>query len=272
MYASLAASLIVALWLASADTSRRAKWTLVSLSVLLLLPDIPSGRWTTPTAVPNFFAQGLYRHYLAPGVNTVVVPYGTRGGSMLWQAQTSMYFRMAGGYVSPHPPAEFQAWPIFPSLYTGTGIPLYREQLLAFLASHDVGAVLVDDAYVSDPSTRAAWPELLASLGLPVARAGGIAVYTVPPAQGRRGILLEMQQRRALDVNAALAAEGRRCLDGAARAFNPSASRAVRTAAHRVDADAPDLCPQATDNLWLGPGARVRSRSRASAPRHGSNR
>ena len=255
MYAFLAASLILAVWLASADASRRTKWALASLAVLLLLPDIPSGPWATPLGVPDFFAQGLYRRHLAPGVNAIVVPYSTRGGSMLWQAQSRMYFRMAGGYLSPRVPPEFQAWPVFRSLYTGTAIPSYRTQLLAFLASHDVGAILVDDAYVADPRTRAAWPELLAGLGLPVTRAGGVSLYTVPPAQGPRRTVLEMQQRLALDNAAALVAAARRYLDGGGPPARLTPSRVEPLGllpAGWVPA-APGLAAQAVDHLWLGP-------------------
>lgn len=173
MYGFLTAAVIVAVWLGSPDTPRLTKWVLVPLSMLLLLPNIPAGYWQTPVTTPDFFARGLYRGYLASGENTIVIPYGTRGDSMLWQAQAEMYFRMAGGYISPTMPEEFLQWPIFSSLYTGTSVPSYREQLFAFLAAHDVRAILVDDAYTTAPATRAEWPELLGSLGLPSVHVGG---------------------------------------------------------------------------------------------------
>jgi len=38
-------------------------------------------------------------------------PYRSNGNGMLWQAQSEMYFRMAGGFLGLAP-AEFGHWPL----------------------------------------------------------------------------------------------------------------------------------------------------------------
>ena len=74
-----------------------------------------------------------------------MLPYGILGEGMLWQAATDMYFRMAEGYVTfaPPVPEEHSRWPIVAGLYQLRGVPAAGDQFKAYLANHDVGAVIV---------------------------------------------------------------------------------------------------------------------------------
>jgi len=101
----------------------------------------------------------------------LVVPYGYTGGSMLWQAETGMWFRMTGGYLTPQPPPDYAADPLLPML-TGQVKP-DPVGIRNFLARRHVGAVIVDPAYPQQ------WTQALAALGLKPLAVGGILLYRV---------------------------------------------------------------------------------------------
>lgn len=176
VYAFLAAALMTALWMRAADTPRWAKWTLIPLAVLFLLPNLGLARWKSDLDTPPLFTDGMYRRYLAPGENTLIFPYGPIGNSMLWQAQTGMYFRMAGGYVGPIIPAEFTRWPIVRGFYARRFTAADQRQLLAFLRTHDVRTVIV----AGDAADR--WRPVFAALGAAPIHAGGVLLYPIPGA------------------------------------------------------------------------------------------
>ena len=75
----------------------------------------------------------------------MILPYGFFGEGDLWQAATDMYFRMAGGYVgyAPAIPTGHSRWPIMAGLYGVAGVPEAGDQLKAYLANHDVSAIII---------------------------------------------------------------------------------------------------------------------------------
>ncbi|MGH7915435.1 MAG: hypothetical protein ACREPW_12430, partial [Candidatus Binataceae bacterium] len=182
MYLALILALIMALWLSGGATSLNTKCAMAALAILFLLPNLSAAYWDTPTDTPEFFANGTYSHYLKPGEIAVVVPYGWSGNSMLWQAQSDMYFRMAGGYTGM-PPAEFQLWPAVIALFNGTYLPDPQTQLKAFLAAHQVTAVLVDERAKnsSDAKQRQDYLTVLAALGSAPNTVGGVLIYRFTP-------------------------------------------------------------------------------------------
>lgn len=172
VYAWLAAAVMASLWLAT--RAGWGRWVLAGLAVLTLLPNVRGPFWNSPVERPEFFAEGLYREHIAPGANLVVVPYGVMGHSMLWQAESGMYFRMAGGNVGTRPPPDFGDWPVMDALFSGTPIPDGPERLREFLGANGVDAVVVVQG------TTGAWGEILAPLG-PAESIGGVDLYRVPP-------------------------------------------------------------------------------------------
>ncbi len=171
--------------------------------------------------IPAFFSSDLYRQYLAPGETVLMLPFGLFGEGMLWQAATDMYFRMAGGYVGPAlpMPEEDSGWPIMFGLYNLAGVPDAGDQLKAYLANHDVGAIIVGPrtqylvlrlGNLRTAATWLRWPtiereriatgKLLASLDAPPLEVGGITLYRIPPstlALYRQLTAIEMQRRAA---------------------------------------------------------------------------
>ena len=199
MFAWLITALIAAMWLARQDIATPAKIALALLSVVSLFPD-PLFLWHAQTQIkmPQFFSRGLYRHYLRPDENVLILPYGKNGDSMLWQAHTSMDFRMAEGWTGLVPP-EFLRWPILNTFYSGNLMPDWQTQFKAFLAAHDVEAVVISDRagdfsqrlladalsaalreFTSARSANGPWEELLSTLGVQPIRVGGITLYKVP--------------------------------------------------------------------------------------------
>jgi hypothetical protein len=228
LYAFLIIAIIVAVWLHARETRAWTKWVLVPLAIVSLLPNSLSGQWLSRPDRPAFFAERLYRSYLAPDENVLIVPYGSAGSSMLWQAESGMYFRMAGGYVSPALPADFSRWPIVYTFYFGTLMPGYAAQLRAFVAAHGVTSILVasppsesspqivvtrggsNDVQVARgvPSV-ADWPQrLFSTLGATPVRVGGVTLYRVPPGVlGGSGVApLEVDRRAGLARWSALVA------------------------------------------------------------------
>jgi hypothetical protein len=191
MYAFLALAIIATRWLADDAVGRGAKFAGVATLVIFLAPN-PSARfWIAPVDLPAFFADGRYHQYLAPGETVVILPYGAGGPSMLWQAESAMYFRMAGGWTSIMP-REFQSWPAVNALMYRSYIPGFTDQLKAFMAHHDAAAIIIADA------ERPLWDPVMAPLGLSPIATGGVEIYRFAPADlapWRDVTALEMERR-----------------------------------------------------------------------------
>ncbi len=199
MYLNLIVALITSLWLADRAISRVARCTTAGLAVLFVLPSFSAAYWDTPADTPPFFTDHDYRRYMAPGEIALVAPYGWSGNSMLWQAQSDMYFRMAGGYTGM-PPARFQRWPAMIALFNGTWLPDAQMQLKAFMAAHDVTVALVDQSArdSSDPKQRQNYQTIVSALGPASAEDGGMLIYRFAPtalAPWRNLDPLELERR-----------------------------------------------------------------------------
>jgi hypothetical protein len=157
---------------------------------------------------------------------------------------------MAQGYVTfaPPVPPEQGRWPIIEGLYQLRGVPAAGDQFKAYLASHDVGAVIVGPRRhyrvdsIDGRRTPAAWlraptlaPEqdaaatMLDSLGVPALAAGGVTLYRLTPqalAQSRAETALAMEQRAQQARFEALLLGAERYLDGGGDLASLSAARA----------------------------------------------
>jgi hypothetical protein len=174
IYAFLALAVVVSLLMSARDMPASWKYASAALIVLFSLPNLSREYWVKANESPEFFTTKLFKQYLSDNENVVVLPYGVTGNSMLWQAETDMYYRMAGGYVSVSPPDAFLAWPITNYFLHKDAIPDAEDQLKAFLATHDVHTVLVTD------QVWPLWKPLLASLDTSPQNSGGVYIYRVP--------------------------------------------------------------------------------------------
>jgi hypothetical protein len=191
MYAFLVLAVVATIWLSELSCGARAKFAIVGLIVLSTLPNLSADYWARPTNTPVFFTSGSYRKYLTPGEIVIALPYWMNGNSMLWQAQTDMYFRLAGGWTGP-PPLEFDRWPIVKALATNMLPPDPELQFKAFIANHAVGAV------IAGPGTDPIFQPMLSSLDDHPITTGGVTIYRARAdalAPYRQFTPLEMEQR-----------------------------------------------------------------------------
>ncbi|GAC1434062.1 MAG: hypothetical protein NVSMB51_00300 [Solirubrobacteraceae bacterium] len=169
VYAWLALSVAIALWLAPGG---RRRWAAVLLGVALIAPNAAAFR--SRPSLPALFSAPA--RVFTPGEVVLAIPFGQRGSSMLWQAQSRFYFRLAEGYLSGVPPAEFlRAEPLAPTLIAGR-LPAPAE-LAGFLARHAVRHVVID------PPQAGGWPGALQALGWHASSQGGALLFS-PPAGG----------------------------------------------------------------------------------------
>lgn len=184
-FAWLALALMLALWLSSPSRWRAAKWGLVGVGLIALLPD-PGATdprpphngaaiWASRRPLPGLFASGA-RPLFKGRPNLLVLPYNEAGNaaSVYWQASTGMAYAMPGGYLSGTIPADFACWPIVGHLRAEYYTPADREELLAFLAAKHADGVLAPLAVA-----RQAAP-LLETLPRAPRRLGGVLAYPGP--------------------------------------------------------------------------------------------
>jgi hypothetical protein len=177
LYAFLILAILTAVWLAVPGKGPPwAKWAPVALAAVLLFPNLGGNFWRRTVDTPAFFTTGAYRSALRPEENVLVIPFGDRGDSMMWQAQSGFYFRMPEGYLAVVPPPEFRDEPILQALYDQSLTADDGAELIRFLDSRAVTAVLVVGGTEAFRSTLSA---LLGSSGSMV---GGVLLYRL---QGR---------------------------------------------------------------------------------------
>ena len=105
LYVSLIAAVIVALW--TAHRTGWARWLLPALAVAALAPDLSRAYYVVHPARLSFFTDDLYKRCVPQNENLLIFPYGVRGDSTLWQAETNFWFRIPEGYLRPGAPAHF---------------------------------------------------------------------------------------------------------------------------------------------------------------------
>ena len=193
MYVYLIVAMIAALWIAELRAGAAAKAAIVAAVVLFMLPDLNAERFVSELDTPDFFSSGSYRNYITPGETILALPFGEMGSSMCWQAVTRMHFSIAEGYFGPTP-RSFLAWPIVGAFLDGSRIPDAPDQLNAFMATHDVSAVVFRQ---QDPAA-AAWRTMLESSGARLQPVDDVVLARPDPAaleRLRNANALEMECR-----------------------------------------------------------------------------
>jgi len=173
MYVSLGVAVATASWASWRDLSRRLRIGLTVVALLVLVPNLAANAWRTTPDVPPFITQDLYRNCLSLNDKVLMFPFGPRGDSILWQADTDFRFRMAGGYLTPSPPPSFQKPAGVADIAIYGEVPDHQlEPVRQYVRLKHVTVILVDPA-VKD---FVDWPTLLRPLAKPV-DVGGVLVY-----------------------------------------------------------------------------------------------
>jgi hypothetical protein len=176
VYAFLLAAVVAAAWFAFSPARAGVKMLATGAVVIFMMPNLSGNFWISRAQLPSFFAGGAWRNYLAPEDTILTLPYERMGSSMLWQAETRMSFRMAGGYTT-RTPFSFKRLPIFGFFSGAIDLAEPADQLKAFIASKEVSAIVAAN---SDPNF-AIWHPVLDRLGIPPVSVGGVELYRVPP-------------------------------------------------------------------------------------------
>jgi hypothetical protein len=113
-------------------------------------------------------AAATVRNCIGRGETVIAYPFGAAGDSMLWQAHTDFWFRLAGGYMRPDVPASvtrFRA--VHPQLDTTTT----ARDVYGYARATGARIVIVDLRH------PAPWRSVL---GRHAASVGNVLVYRVP--------------------------------------------------------------------------------------------
>jgi hypothetical protein len=166
---------IVAIWAATPATRKWIRTLMAVLAVLTVAPNLAWAGWATTPLVPTLFTSGLYRNCLGHHENVLALPFGPGGDSMLWQADTGFWFRMAGGYVSPTAPPQFTEPHSVQQIAANDHPPKVTTQAVReFARLKQVTAILVDTRNAST------WRQVLAPIAHPE-NVGGVLIYRLTP-------------------------------------------------------------------------------------------
>ncbi len=177
LYGVLIVAMLAAMWLA-AGGPRLAPWLLAIVSVAFLWPAVGRGSWRSVPDLPSLFAGSAYRQVIRPSDTVLVLPVGSGGQSMYWQAQARLGFTMAGGYVvAPEASNPYKRDPIYPTLTSGTVVPNQQAAARRFLVFHHVSVAVLDPRM----PTASPWIGILHRLGWGSQMRGGVLVLRPGP-------------------------------------------------------------------------------------------
>lgn len=203
----LVLALLMAIWLAHVTTSKvalAARWGLAVLSLFAMFANLPTfasvvvppnpaaRNWVQALPsdpitdeIPMFFTQGIYKKYLKPGENVVVLSH--RGNAMmLFQAYTDFYFNVAGGFINASLNPDEQGCP------TGVtppsdGVPCQVEALSHLPHAVSAERVAAFKSYVKEEHigviiVERAWAEkwmltAFKGIGLKSTTVGGVTIF-----------------------------------------------------------------------------------------------
>lgn len=177
VYMFLASAIMGAIWAARWNGKLQIKVILGVLIVLSLMPDLGKDSWIQhPSKVtpPHFFTSDTYKKYIIPKETVIILPYGPRiEHSMLLQAWTNMYFRMAGGHLGIIP-KNFGKLKVVQMLYQGPD----KKQIDAFSVfckANNITKVIVIQKQYQD-----IWGPWLKMGGWELMRKGNVAIFCNP--------------------------------------------------------------------------------------------
>jgi hypothetical protein len=196
----------MAIWLAHVTASKvalAARWGLAVLSLFAIFANLPTfasvvnprvtWKQANPSVpvtdeAPAFFTQGLYRQYLQPGENVVIL--SQRGNAMLlFQAETGFYFNVAGGFINASLNPDGNACPTLPPVLNGVPCqvqalsslpPSVGGQRVAAFKSYvkkdHIGAIIVERAWAQQ------WMYAVGKNGINFkpTTVGGVTIFQVP--------------------------------------------------------------------------------------------
>lgn len=178
MYVFLCVSLWISVW-ADGGINRTGaiiRYSAVLIGVLLIVPNVAEYAWAKP-GIPNKSEVHFIKNHVNKGENLLILPTEPYGTGPLWLIGTDMYFHLNGGPWGYDPYSKslgYSRWPairMFNSNMVGSD---YKDQIIAFCATHHVNGILVT------PSTNRILASSIKFLGWPGLIEGKISLYKVP--------------------------------------------------------------------------------------------
>ena len=196
LFAFLVLSIITGLWVSSYNISNSTiitKYIIISLAIFSFIPN--QYYFDSNSHMPSFFYKKEYKKYIKRNSIVMIIPFSNSGYSLLFQAYTKNYFRLAGGYNdTSFIPISYRHCLIFKHfLYNKkfSSINLKKNLNIAnlfkkFLLYHKINYIIVvrgKDAYIPGygsyhPFKR--FKNILNALGIISVEKGGILLYKIP--------------------------------------------------------------------------------------------
>jgi hypothetical protein len=100
LFAFLILSIIIGLWISSPNSSpalnKTTKYIILFLAIISFIPN--QFYFDSNSHMPRFFYKKEYKRYIKENSNVLIIPFSNSGYSLLYQAYTKNYFKLAGGY------------------------------------------------------------------------------------------------------------------------------------------------------------------------------
>ena len=181
LYTALVTAVIAAIWLAATAAGAWARIGLPVLAVLALVPNLALAEWAGPEArtlfaaspptIPALFTGRGYRDCLARNEVVLGLPFGARGNSLIWQANSGFWFRLAGGYaLNTVPPFFRQPRAVASVASNEEPAQITTADVRAFARKASVSSIVLNAAQSQE------WRRILDPLGHPQA-VGGVLIY-----------------------------------------------------------------------------------------------
>jgi len=171
LYVALVVAMIAAVWLAEGGGRRGWRWVLAITTIVFLLPNPATERWSSKVPNPAFFRTAASTKHLHEGETALVLPYGGAGWSLLWQAEDGFRYRLVGGRFGHIVPEEEDWKPVYYALSWGPSSPRSVRAFRRFLRAHGVDAIVVG------PDTRLQPRRLVDALGIEPVEVADVLIY-----------------------------------------------------------------------------------------------
>jgi dolichyl-phosphate beta-glucosyltransferase len=190
-FGQLVLAIVLALWLAQATKSklvRAARWALAVVSVAAIFANLPTfasvvippkptpKQWVRAypslpitNYIPTFFTDGIYKKYIKPGEQVVVISHRGNAG-MMFQSYTDFYFRVQGGFINASLTPNTAALPA-PVDVLSYPMPGRAAAFRAYAKRTHLGAIIVERAWSEQ------WMYIFGKMGYKTTTVGGVTIY-----------------------------------------------------------------------------------------------
>jgi hypothetical protein len=178
LYSTFIVSIFLTFWLASGGAAKtvRARYAAMVAGLVLLIPN-PAFYQFGSVETPALFSPETVKAKLGNDANVVVLPFGYLGNSMLWQYNSGMSFRMAGGYVGfvPQSMWKYKAIMYFYDAEQAPTQDAFNEAVAVFCKDNHVTEIVIG------PGTSSSLTAAVMAMPWQKVAYGDTMIVRVPP-------------------------------------------------------------------------------------------